>query len=196
MNDGQILINLKEGHGSTEEYMRRLRTALREKFPIRDFLFPACGHHHPDPELRPPGADRHPGGRATMPTTIGVSRSISCRGSRRCAAPSTCICTRSSIPELFRQRRSGARVADRLDRAADRKRSQYLAELQLPGIAEFLGRSENRSALPGGRADARVPPEQHERPRRTRRSGYPAGTAPSSKCFRTLRRCRASRCRR
>ncbi len=27
MNDGQILINLNEGHGSTAEYMRRLRTA-------------------------------------------------------------------------------------------------------------------------------------------------------------------------
>ena len=39
MNDGQILINLNEGHGSTEEYMRRLRTVLREKFPSATFYF-------------------------------------------------------------------------------------------------------------------------------------------------------------
>jgi multidrug efflux pump subunit AcrB len=39
MNDGQILINLTEGHGSTEEYMRRLRTVLREKFPSATFYF-------------------------------------------------------------------------------------------------------------------------------------------------------------
>jgi multidrug efflux pump subunit AcrB len=39
MNDGQILINLNEGHGSTEEYVRRLRTVLREKFPSATFYF-------------------------------------------------------------------------------------------------------------------------------------------------------------
>jgi len=39
MNDGQILVNLKEGHASVEEYMRKLRTALREKFPSTTFYF-------------------------------------------------------------------------------------------------------------------------------------------------------------
>jgi multidrug efflux pump subunit AcrB len=39
MNDGQILINLKEGHASVEGYMRTLRTALREKFPSTTFYF-------------------------------------------------------------------------------------------------------------------------------------------------------------
>jgi multidrug efflux pump subunit AcrB len=39
MNDGQILINLNEGHGSTAEYMRKLRTVLREKFPSATFYF-------------------------------------------------------------------------------------------------------------------------------------------------------------
>jgi multidrug efflux pump subunit AcrB len=32
-NDGQILINLNEAHGSTDEYVRRLRAVLKEKFP-------------------------------------------------------------------------------------------------------------------------------------------------------------------
>ena len=35
MNDGQILINLKEQHGSTDQYVRRLRAALRKSFPPR-----------------------------------------------------------------------------------------------------------------------------------------------------------------
>jgi len=39
MNDGQILINLSEGHGPTAEYMRKLRTVLREKFPSATFYF-------------------------------------------------------------------------------------------------------------------------------------------------------------
>ncbi len=39
LNDGQILINLNEGHGSTDGYMRRLRTVLREKFPSATFYF-------------------------------------------------------------------------------------------------------------------------------------------------------------
>ncbi|MET0257346.1 MAG: efflux RND transporter permease subunit, partial [Methylobacterium sp.] len=32
-NDGQMLINLKEGHGAVAEYMKRLRETLRERFP-------------------------------------------------------------------------------------------------------------------------------------------------------------------
>ncbi|GJE56007.1 MULTISPECIES: efflux RND transporter permease subunit [Methylobacterium] len=32
-NDGQMLINLKEGHGSVAEYTKRLRETLRERFP-------------------------------------------------------------------------------------------------------------------------------------------------------------------
>ena len=39
MNDGQILINLKPGHAPATEYMRKLRTALREKFPSSIFYF-------------------------------------------------------------------------------------------------------------------------------------------------------------
>jgi multidrug efflux pump subunit AcrB len=39
MNDGQILINLNEGHASVEGYMRTLRAALREKFPSTTFYF-------------------------------------------------------------------------------------------------------------------------------------------------------------
>ena len=39
MNDGQILINLKPDHAPATEYMRKLRVALREKFPSSTFYF-------------------------------------------------------------------------------------------------------------------------------------------------------------
>ena len=40
--DGDILISLKEGHGSTREYMRKLRAVLAEKFPQETFFFAAA----------------------------------------------------------------------------------------------------------------------------------------------------------
>lgn len=39
MNDGQILISLKEGHAPAAAYMRKLRAALRERFPSATFYF-------------------------------------------------------------------------------------------------------------------------------------------------------------
>jgi len=39
MNDGQILISLKEEHAPVRDYMRKLRMALREKFPAAVFYF-------------------------------------------------------------------------------------------------------------------------------------------------------------
>ncbi|MGA2124853.1 MAG: efflux RND transporter permease subunit [Xanthobacteraceae bacterium] len=39
MNDGQILVNLKEEHAPVRDYMRKLRMALREKFPAAIFYF-------------------------------------------------------------------------------------------------------------------------------------------------------------
>ena len=40
--DGDILISLKEGHGSTREYMRKLRAVLSDKFPQETFFFAAA----------------------------------------------------------------------------------------------------------------------------------------------------------
>jgi multidrug efflux pump subunit AcrB len=39
MNDGQILINLKQGHSPVKTYMRKLRTALQGTFPSTTFYF-------------------------------------------------------------------------------------------------------------------------------------------------------------
>jgi len=41
-SDGDILIALKEGHGSTRQYMRKLRVVLNEKFPQETFFFAAA----------------------------------------------------------------------------------------------------------------------------------------------------------
>ncbi len=41
-SDGDILIALKEGHGSTREYMRKLRAVLNAKFPQETFFFAAA----------------------------------------------------------------------------------------------------------------------------------------------------------
>ncbi|RZK97686.1 MAG: efflux RND transporter permease subunit, partial [Methylobacterium sp.] len=38
-NDGQMLINLREGHGSVADYTKRLREVLRERFPDVVFYF-------------------------------------------------------------------------------------------------------------------------------------------------------------
>ncbi|KQP73554.1 RND transporter [Methylobacterium sp. Leaf113] len=38
-NDGQMLINLKEGHGSAADYTKQLREVLRERFPDVVFYF-------------------------------------------------------------------------------------------------------------------------------------------------------------
>ena len=42
LNDGQILISLKEGHAPTRDYMRRLRVVLRDRFPDATFYFQAA----------------------------------------------------------------------------------------------------------------------------------------------------------
>jgi multidrug efflux pump subunit AcrB len=39
LNDGQILISLKAGHAPTAQYMRKLRTVLRDRFPAAIFYF-------------------------------------------------------------------------------------------------------------------------------------------------------------
>src|SRR6202021_3927770 len=42
VNDGFILISLKEGHAATGEYVRKLRTVLPQAFPQEPFSFQAA----------------------------------------------------------------------------------------------------------------------------------------------------------
>ena len=63
VNDGVILVSLKEGHAPTAEYVRKLRTALPDDISRRYILLPGGRHRHPDPQFRAAGANRCAHGR-------------------------------------------------------------------------------------------------------------------------------------
>ncbi len=112
---------LNEGHGPTADYMRKLRTELRDKFPDATFYLPARRHHHPDLELRPARADRRPGRRqrcrqqsACRARSPAADQGGARRG-RRASAPDR------RLPSFFVNVDRVRGVADRPDRAADRK---------------------------------------------------------------------------
>ena len=57
VNDGVILVSLKEGHAPTADYVRKLRQVLPAAFPGY-VLFPGRRHRHANPQFRIAGADR------------------------------------------------------------------------------------------------------------------------------------------
>ena len=63
VNDGVILISLKEGHAPTADYVRRLREVLPAAFPSVTFYFQAADMIDPNPQFRIAGADRRSGRR-------------------------------------------------------------------------------------------------------------------------------------
>ena len=75
----------------TAYVQRAARAARRAQFPGRHLLLPARRHRQPDPELRPAGADRRPGRRATTSTANrAVRRAAAAEDPRTSPAPSTC----------------------------------------------------------------------------------------------------------
>ena len=58
VNDGVILVSLKEGHAPTADYVRKLRAGAAGGVPGRHLLFPGRRHGDADPQFRHPGADR------------------------------------------------------------------------------------------------------------------------------------------
>ena len=58
VNDGVILVSLKEGHAPTADYVRKLRAGAAGRVPRSDLLLPGRRHRHADPQFRPAGADR------------------------------------------------------------------------------------------------------------------------------------------
>ena len=79
LNDGQILINLKESHPSPAGIQKKLRVVLRQRFPDALFYF----HHHPGAELRRGGTDRHPGVRPGPGEEPGGGAAGGAPGARR-----------------------------------------------------------------------------------------------------------------
>ncbi len=64
VNDGEILLQLNEGHAPTADYINKLRQVLPVQFPQRAVLFPASRSRDTGAELRRAIADRRAGARA------------------------------------------------------------------------------------------------------------------------------------
>ena len=60
VNDGVILVSLKDGHAPTADYVRKLRAGAAGRIPRRHVLFPGGRHGHSDPEFRLAGTNRRP----------------------------------------------------------------------------------------------------------------------------------------
>ena len=58
VNDGVILVALKEDHAPTATYISKLRQVLPAAFPEEHLLLPGRRHGDPNPQLRHPGADQ------------------------------------------------------------------------------------------------------------------------------------------
>ena len=96
VNDGVILVALKDGHAPTDDYVRKLRARTAGRLPGSRLLLPGGRHGDPDPEFRPAGADRRahrglrpgqqPEGRPRAPAAPGAA-------SRASSMP---ICSRRS----------------------------------------------------------------------------------------------------
>ena len=58
VNDGMILVSLKEGHAPTADYMRQAASSAARGISGGRVLFPACRHGDADPQFRPSCPDR------------------------------------------------------------------------------------------------------------------------------------------
>ena len=52
VNDGVILVPLKEGHAPTADYVKKLRVGASGRLPGGYFLFPARRYRHANPQFR------------------------------------------------------------------------------------------------------------------------------------------------
>ena len=60
VNDGVILVALKEGHAPTSRLCAQAARGAAGRVSGRHVLLPGGRHRHPDPQFRPAGADRRP----------------------------------------------------------------------------------------------------------------------------------------
>ena len=104
VNDGVILVALKDGHAPTADYVRRLREALPAAFPSVTFYFQAADMVDPDSQFRVAGADRCSRGRPRPrhQSAAGASAAAAYSGDsrhRRRAPPAgaRCACLHGQI---------------------------------------------------------------------------------------------------
>ena len=157
VNDGQIMLQLNEGHAPTADYVKKLRRELPVAFPDVAVLFPAGRHGDTGAEFRRALADRRagagprprrqPGHRQGAAETHGRHP-----GHRGCARAAGAGCAGARVHD-----RPHARPGTRPERQHDRQRREYQPEFVGAGFAEFLDRSEERHSVFFRGADAGIP---------------------------------------
>ena len=130
--------------------MKTLREKLAKRVSRAELLLPAGRHRQPDPELRAAGADRHPGRRLRRQAELCRSPARSRRESQQIpGAVDVHLHQVTNAPELrvnvdrTRAQELGLTQRDVANSLLD------LAQLERPGDAELLGRSEERHQLSG-----------------------------------------------
>ncbi len=156
VNDGQILVALKEGHAPTIDYIKKLRAKLRQEFPEVLFYFQPADMvtqilnfgipSQIDVQVQGRDARRRSRDRQAAAAADGESsrprRRAYSAGARRAAA---LLCDRPHP-----RRAIGAQ------RQQHRDESQHQPELVGTSLAEFLDRSEERHSLLSRGADAGI----------------------------------------
>ena len=97
VNDGQILVALKEGHAPTADYVKQAARGAAGRLPGRGVLFPAGRHRDADPEFRRAVADRCAGARPRPCNNLEVATELAAAhvanpGHRRCASTAGARC--------------------------------------------------------------------------------------------------------
>ena len=163
LNDGVVLVSLKEDHPPTANYIRKLREVLPAAFPECVFYFQAAdmvtqilnfgisgANQRAHRRLRPDQESAHRQGAAA------TDRRHSRRRRRAFAAG-------GQLAGILRPDRPGARRPVRPHRQRHCAQSQHQPELVRAGVAELLDRPEQRHAVLHRGADARVPRQLDER---------------------------------
>ena len=156
LNDGVILVALKEGHAPTQTYVEKLRQVLPAAFPELVFYFQAADMVTQILNFGIPAQ--------IDVRTVGYDRTKNLRiakelRQRLAAIPGLAdvhLQQEVELAGIFRSDRSGARYPIRADCQQHRAQLKYQPELVRAGGAEFLDRSEQRNALFSGGADAGI----------------------------------------
>ena len=147
VNDGTILVSLKEGHAPTAEYVRKLREALPAAFPENVFYFQAADivtqilnfGLPAQIDVRTVGYDRT--------TNLRVAKEMQRRIAAIPGIADAHLQQEVDAPAFYATIDRARRSATRPQRQHDRHQPQYQPEFIRAGLAEFLDRSDLRHSL-------------------------------------------------
>ena len=156
VNDGVILVALKEGHAPTADYVRKLRQALPAAFPDTVFYFQAADivtqilnfGLPAQIDVRTVGYDRA--------TNLRVAKELRQRLAAIPGIVDAHLQQEIDAPALLCHHRSHARGPARPQRHHRRQQPQRHAELVRAGDAQLLDRSQLGHSLLSRGADARA----------------------------------------